>query len=109
MLHQHQFPLFGKLSAELRIYIYHYALADPERFLHICLNAEKKYIIGTSRPLAYWRCTDAESPFLPHVHECFSDRPWLKVNTDGCHDVASRQLISKGDFLIALLLSYRRL
>ena len=33
----------------------------------------------------------------PDVPECFSDRLWLKMNTYGYHDVASRQMTSKGE------------
>jgi hypothetical protein len=104
MMDQLQSPLFGNLSAELRILIYSAVLSDPERFLHICLNWKKK----KCRPMAHWRCTDLESPFPTWQHNCFGENP-LFDKEGKFYNVRFRQVTTTNDQLIALLLSCRRM
>ncbi|KAF2877038.1 hypothetical protein BDV95DRAFT_137646 [Massariosphaeria phaeospora] len=65
---QLQSPLYGKLSAELRLLIYGLALGDPTRLLHICKNTWRRH---RRVPVAHYRCTDTDSPFPTWQHTCF--------------------------------------
>ena len=99
---QHQSPLFGKLSPELRNIVYTDVLGDPNRFLHICLNIQKK-----CRRVAHWRCTDMESPYPTLQHCCFGQEVPIKNEGRACN-VYPRVITLTDDQLLALLLSCRR-
>ncbi|KAF2662837.1 hypothetical protein K491DRAFT_672688 [Lophiostoma macrostomum CBS 122681] len=62
---QLQCLLFGKLSAELRLLIYAYALGDPIRPMHII-----PFKRG-SPEVAHSRCYDMQSPLPSWQHHCF--------------------------------------
>jgi hypothetical protein len=104
IMNQVQSPLFGKLSAELRIPIYSAVLGDPERFLHICLNKKDK----KRRRLAHWRCTNLESPHPTWQHSCFGEERVLSPSGTFI-TIQHRAVTTTEDQLLALLLSCRRM
>jgi hypothetical protein len=100
---QLQSPLFGKLSAELRILIYQYVLGDPERYMHICFNMRQTEFDKRVRPVAHFRCIDMDSPFPTWQHACFGQT--LK---DTPHYFPVQRVITEtDDKLLALLLTCR--
>ncbi|KAF2444645.1 hypothetical protein P171DRAFT_431447 [Karstenula rhodostoma CBS 690.94] len=107
MMNQVQSPLFGKLSAELRIPIYAAVLGDPERFLHICLNKKDKKN-KKRRRLAHWRCTNLESPHPTWQHSCFGEERVLSPSGTFV-TIHHRAVTTTEDQLLALLLSCRRI
>lgn len=104
MIDQLQSPLFGKLSAELRIPIYAVVLGDPERFLHICLNKPAK----RRRQLAHWRCVDMHSPHPTWQHSCFGEIPLF--SPQGNFTTLKPRLVTvTEDHLLGLFLSCRKM
>jgi hypothetical protein len=103
MLDQLQSPLFGRLSAELRVSIYEAVLGDPERFLHICLNKKNKKM----RRVAHWQCTEMDSPFPTWQHYCFGGEPSLDEEGRPTGRLKFRPITITDDQLLAILLSCR--
>jgi hypothetical protein len=67
-------PLYGKLSAELRILIYQAVLTDPGRLLHVCINRiiqEKRKKKDIVRAVAHRFCTEMDSPYPKWQHLCY--------------------------------------
>ncbi|KAF1848130.1 uncharacterized protein K460DRAFT_68263 [Cucurbitaria berberidis CBS 394.84] len=94
---QRQCAVFNTLSAELRLLIYHAALADSRRLLHFLHVTPYK---GEPRPMGHWRCEDRDSPYPIWQHRCFGC--WAEDNTRW-HRKASH---TNSD-LISLLLTCR--
>ena len=99
-------PLFGKISAELRISIYEAVLTDTERLLHICQNRRKQKTRRPERPVAHYWCTDRDSSFPTRQHPCFGEYTY---NNDQMKVSASRPITTTNDHLLSLLLSCRRM
>ena len=93
---QHQSSLFGKLSAEIRLFIYSYLLADEDRYLHISRD------LGGRKRLAHHRCRDFDSALPTWQHSCFGE--WSDVE-DQVYRI--RETVTE-DGILHILLSCRR-
>lgn len=101
MHQQLQCPLFEKLSAELRLFIYEFVLGDHTRLLHICKNLDSR------RSVAHYRCTDTDSPYPTWQHACFGEE---RIVVPGKYSsLHSRANTETDDNLISLLLTCRRM
>lgn len=98
---QHQSPLFGKLSAELRILIYEAVLGDPVRPMHI-VPCNDWDVVPVKQLVAHQRCIDMDSAYPMWQHKCF-----LWYMEDGHQTLQNRPCST--DKLLALLLSCRRM
>ncbi|KAF2653175.1 hypothetical protein K491DRAFT_680773 [Lophiostoma macrostomum CBS 122681] len=96
---QHGSPLFGTLSAELRIMIYRAVLTDASRFLHICLN-RRDGVRRRVRSVAHYWCVDMESQFPKWQHTCYGE----KFSPPGQE---FRPITETDDKLLSLLLTCR--
>lgn len=69
VLDQLQSPLFGKLSAELRVQIYRYVIEaeDQGQFMHVFRDT------GGRQRLAHRCCRDMDSLFPTWQHSCFGE------------------------------------
>ena len=73
---QEQCILFAKLSVELRLLIYHAALADPHRLLHFLHVTPYE---SDPAKTGHWRCEDVDSTYPIWQHRCFGC--WVEGDT----------------------------
>ena len=97
MILQHQSPIFGRLSAELRLTIYEFAFGDPTRFMHTFQDR------GGKRRIAHRRCQDSESLYPTWQHSCFGK--WAEE--DG--EMYSLGTTITEDSMLSFLISCRRM
>jgi hypothetical protein len=97
ILDQHQSPLFGTISAEIRLLIYSHVLADEDRFLHIYRD------LGGRKRLAHRRCRDCDSELPTWQHSCFGQ--W----SDEKNDAYRITVTVTEDRILYIFLSCRRM
>jgi hypothetical protein len=103
---QHQSPLFGNLSGELRTLIYEFALGHPNHLMHVILDRAGDQDRSADRRFRHQICEDEDTSYPTWQHTCFGQ--WGKDAT-GRAIIKDYRPAASNDGLLSLVLSCRQM